>query len=331
MTRIDRDTGKKIGKLPDYSSLQYDEEFGADYDNRKPNVDVCCGVEEEPENPDIPYLLLKQGKTFVALVNNKEVTTPLASGSTSSAAPGSNVECGLLLWFGLQRPTSQPAPAFTGLKVVTRITPGIVAPALTRTFPLYDYTTPTWVDTNIMMGITIDWFCFSTRVTKFLYDYLQSGAVINSQLWGPAGAYGPTFLTNQTLNSGWADVTNGTFSTDIGKNALRTSFPDKFPTFAQEPGFYSLKTHFYGGTPGLPPGTNNPGTMVWWTGQPLDPPNIPTMFTAWALNPLPLGNSFAAGILTYNTGGVDFVGSYRDEWWMALNFDTANQPRLHLP
>lgn len=333
MTRIDINTGKKIGKLPDYSVLQYDAINGADYDNRKPNIDVCCGggVAPDPDNPVLPYTLLKQGKTFVALVNDKQELGPLSTGRTSNAAPFSTIECGCLFWFGLTRPTAQPMPSLSGLTVKMTLTPGIGAPAVTKLFPLYSYITPTWVENNAMLSLTTDWFCFATKVTANFYDLLQGGAVFTNQLVGPAGSYPIAFQTTQILNNDWANVTNGPFSSDIGKNILRTGFPDKYPTLAQEPAFYSLKTNYYGLSVNTAPLSNNVGTKVWWSGQPLDPPNLPLFYAAWALNPIALGNTFACGILTYLTGGVNFSAAFRDEWWNALNFDPANQPRLHLP
>lgn len=330
MTRIDHDTGKKIGRLPDYSKLQFDAQNGATYDNLKPNVDMCCTDEPHPENPVLPYTQLKQAKTHIALVTDKEVLGPLATGSTDSAAPFTTVKCGAIFWFGLQRSTVDPVPSLANLYLQSTVTPGIAAPSITRIWPLSSYTVPTWSAVDPLTSTTTDWFSFRTDVTKFFYDFLQGGAVINSQLFGPGGSYGLLFQVTQTLNSGWSNVTNGVVATDIGKNVLRTGFPNKYPTYGQEPGFYPLRTAHYGAAPNTAPSTNTTNITVWWSGDPLDPMNLPTLFACWSLNPVNLGSSFSCGILNYLTGGVDFTGIYHDDWWQALHFADSNPPRLHL-
>lgn len=330
MTRIDRDTGKKIGRLPDYSQLQFDAQNGATYDDLKPNVDMCCLDEPEPENPVIPYSGLKQAKTHIALVTDKQELGPLTTGPTSAAAPFTVVECGAIFWFGLERSTSSPIPPLTGLYLTSTITPGIVAPPVTKIWPLSTYTVPTWSSIDTFTSTSIDWFSFRTDVTEEFYDFLQAGAVINSQLSGPGGSYGLLFQTTQTLNNGWSNVINGVVAKDVGKNVLRTGFPDKYPTFAQEPSFYVLHTAQYGAAPNTAPITNTVNIASWWTGNPLDPMNLPTTYACWSLDPGNLGSSFSCGILNYLPGGVDFTGPYRADWWQALHFLNSNPPRLHL-
>lgn len=330
MTRIDRDSGQKIGRLPDYSNMMYHPDIGATYDNLKPTVEMCCNEDPAPENPVLPYSILRQAKTHISLVVDKEVLGALPTGTTSGAAPFSTVECGAIFWFGLVRPIGDPIPPLTGLHLSTTVTPGVSSPPLTKIWPLSAYTSPTWTANDPMLAIATDWFAFRTNVTQFFYEFLQNGAVFESQLFGPAGDYGPAFQTSQTLNDKWSNVTNGAaVKEDVGKMVLRTGFPNKFPTLAQEAGFYPLRTVGYGPTPNSLPGSNTVGVSTWWSGDPLDPMNLPSFYTNWSVAATNLGTSFSCGVLHYPPGGVDFTGVYRNDWWQSLNFLDSNPPRLH--
>lgn len=330
MTRIDRDTGQKIGRLTDYSNLMYHQDIGATYDNLKPNVEMCCNEDPAPENPVLPYSILRQAKTHISLVVDKQTLSALPTGTTKDAAPFCTVECGAIFWFGLVRSIVDPIPSLTGLYLSTTVTPGLSSSTLTKIWPLSAYTSPTWTANDQILAIATDWFAFRTNVTKQFYEFLQNGAVFESQLFGPAGGYGLAFQTSQTLNDQWSNVTNGgVVKADVGKMVLRTGFPDRYPTVAQEAGFYTLQTVGYGPTPNSAPSSNTVNVSTWWSGDPLDPVNLPTFYTNWSVVATNLGTSFSCGVLNYLTGGVSFAGVYRNDWWKSLNFLDSNPPRLH--